>query len=152
MWLRRESKFYMCLRKRNRDGSMTAFYDPQFPHDATTFEHFDSTRSFIRTVPSRQVNKYIVEDTKPSKYSQVKVGSQVFVETSVNTAVLGTVITIDTTGTGDQSQYKFVVRLSSDSSYLEFDKRNVWLLPKKSVIHGKDFFCLYILDCFIGSV
>jgi hypothetical protein len=76
---------------------------------------------------------YIAEDVKSLEYSKIHVGKRVFVEESVNTAVLGTVIL----RTVDKFQHKLTVRLDSDGSDIVPEYENVHVLPYQLDRHGE---------------
>ena len=137
VWIRKSSKFYKVLKKQNRDGTITAFYNSRFPSsDSDALQHFDSSRSrrqsFIDKISPNRVN-YIAEDVKSLEYSKIHVGKRVFVEESVNTAVLGTVIL----RTVDKFQHKLTVRLDSDGSDIVPENENVHVLPYQLDRHGE---------------
>jgi hypothetical protein len=141
-WIRKSSRFYKSLTKRNRDGSITAFYTPHFSsNDRKITNYLDLPQyspSFIETIinPDGRVN-YIVEDISLSEYSNISVGNRVFVEESVNTAALGVVIAKDTVSTKNELHFRLSVRLDSNSSDIVVENQNVWLLPYQLEQRGK---------------
>ena len=140
-WIRKSSRFYKSLTKRNRDNVITAFYTPQFPlsvaKNLRILNSFHFSPSFIETINSGSVN-YIVEDIPPSEYSKISLGDRIFVEESVtDIAVLGTVIAKETIATSNDLRYKLTARLDSNSSDIVFEDKNVWLLPSQLGQPGK---------------
>ncbi len=136
-WIRKSSRFYKSLIKRNCDGSITAFYTPPFStSDGEILDLPQQAPSFIESLNPDNVN-YIVEDMSSTEYSNISVGSRVFVEENVNIAVLGIVIAKETFRTEHELQYKLTVRLDFNGSDVVLDNTNVWLLPYQLEQHGK---------------
>ena len=137
-WIRKSSRFYKSLTKRNRDGSITAFYTPQFSsNDRKITNDLDLPQyspSFIKTIKPGRVN-YIVEESSSSEYSNISVGNRVFVQEGVNIAALGIVIAKEIAK--DNYDYKLTVRLDSNNSEIVLENQNVWLLPYQLDQHGK---------------
>ena len=131
-WIRKSSRFYKSLTKRNGGNIIIAFYTPQFPlsEDKTSL-------SFIETVNSDSVN-YIVEDIYQSGYSKIKLGDRVFVEESVaDIAVIATVIAKETINASNGIRYKLTARLDFNGSDIVLEDKNVWLLPSQLGHRGK---------------
>ena len=131
-WIRKSSRFYKSLTKRNGGNIIIAFYTPQFPlsEDKTSL-------SFIETVNSDSVN-YIVEDIYQSGYSKIKLGDRVFVEESVaDIAVIATVIAKETINASNGIRYKLTARLDFNGSDIVLEDKNVWLLPSQLGHPGK---------------
>ena len=125
-WIRRSSRFYKSLTKRNLDGSITAFYTPPFlSSDREILDSPQQTPSFIENINPDNVN-YIVEDISSAEYSNISVGSRVFVKENVNIAVLGIVIAKETFRTEHELQYKLTVRLDFNGSDVVLHNTNVW--------------------------
>ena len=124
------------MTKRNSDGSITAFYTPPFlSSDREILDSPQQTRSFIENINPDNVS-YIVEDISSTEYSNISVGSRVFVEESRNIAVLGIIIAKETFRTEHELQYKLTVRLDFNGSDVVLDNTNVWLLPNQLEQHG----------------
>ncbi len=122
---------YKALRKRNRDGTITALYNSRFPSsDTDTSGKFDVPK-FVEIVSPSRVN-YVVEDINPVDYSEIDVGNRIFVEESANTAVLGIVIS-----NGNKSRNKLTVRLDSNSSDIVVENQKIYLLPYQLDRHGE---------------
>ncbi len=123
------------MTKRNSDGSITAFYTPPFlSSDGEILDSPQQTPSFIESMNPDNVN-YVVEDISSTEYSNISVWSRVFVEESVNTAVLGIVIARETFRTEHELQYKLIVRLDFNGSDVVLHNTNVW--PYQLEQHGK---------------
>jgi hypothetical protein len=130
IWIRKASKMYNVLKIQNRDGTITAFYSPRFPPSGTG--KID-TPSFLEVVSPSLVN-YVVQDITPSNYSETAVGDRVFVEESINTAVLGIVIA---THDGNKSHYSLIVRLNTNNSDIVVGDHKFYHLPYQLNRHGE---------------
>ncbi len=131
------------MTKRNSDGSITAFYTPPFPSsDGEILDSPQQTPSFIESINPDKVN-YIVEDISSTEYSNIGVGSRVFVEESGNIAVRGIVLAKEAFRTEHELQYKLTVRLDFNGSDVVLHNTNVWpyqLKPFGKYIKIETFF------------
>ena len=131
-WIRKSSRFYKSLTKRNGGNIIIAFYTPQFP-----LSEDKTSPSFIETINSASVN-YIVEDIYQSGYSKIKLGDRIFVEESVaDIAVIATVIAKETINTSNGIRYKLTARLDFNGSDIVLEDKNAWLLPSQLGHPGK---------------
>lgn len=131
--MRKSSKLFKTSKKQNRDGSITAFYNSRI--SASGSLNTPITPSFIDVISPDRVN-YIVSDVKSVKYSEISVGTRVFVDSSPDAATLGTVIIKDE----NPSEYKLTVRLDSDGSDIAVVNEKVYLLPYQLDKHGRLYF------------
>ena len=134
IWIRRSSKFYKALKKPNRDGTFTFFYNSRFPPSGSDCASFHCTQSFIGELSHKSVYdlNYIVEVLNSTEYSMTAVGKRVIVEEGENIAALGTVI-LKTAG-------KVTVRLDSNGSDIIAGNKKVYLLPFQLDRHGEWIF------------
>ena len=131
-WIKKSSRFFRSLTKRDSNGGITAFYSPPFPSS----RFFSQSLSFIERINPKSVND-IVQDITSSKYSSVNIGSRVFVEESEDVAVAGIVIAKESVHIYGELQYKLTVRLVSNNSDIVIKDAKVWLLPYQLDKHGK---------------
>ena len=131
-WIRKSSRFYKSLTKRNGGNAIIAFYAPQFPLSEDKI-----SSSFIETINSDSVN-YIVEGIYQSGYSKLNLGHRIFVEESVaDIAVIATVIAKETITASNGIRYKLTARLDFNGSDIVLEDKNVWLLPSQLGHPGK---------------
>ena len=130
-WIKKSSRFFRSLTKRDINGGTTAFYSPPFLSSDLT----PQPQSFIKRINPKSVN-YIVEDIPLSKYLSVNLGSRVLVEESDDVAVSGIVIAKESVRIHEEQQYKLTVRLVSDGSDIVIEDTKVWLLPYQLDKHG----------------
>ena len=135
--MRKSSKLFKTSKKQNRDGSITAFYNSRISafDSLHNLDFSPNTPSFIDVISPDRVN-YIVSDVKSVKYSEISVGTRVFVDSSPDAATLGTVIIKDE----NPSEYKLTVRLDSDGSDIAVVNEKVYLLPYQLDKHGRLYF------------
>ena len=142
-WIRKSSTFYKSLTKRNSDGSITAFYSPQFsPSDKEILDDFESpqySHSFIETLNPDQA-KHIVYDISPADYSNIGIGNRILVEESANTAALGVVIGKENVSIYTELYYKVTVRLDFNNTDVVLGGQSVWQLPHQVDENGKHIF------------
>jgi hypothetical protein len=142
-WIRKSSTFYKSLTKRNSDGSITAFYSPQFsPSDKEILDDFESPQyspSFIETLNPDQA-KRIVYDISPADYSNIGIGNRILVEESANTAALGVVIGKENVSIYTELYYKVTVRLDFNNTDVVLGGQSVWQLPHHLDENGKHIF------------
>ena len=132
---------YKVLQTQNTDGTITAFYNSRFlPSDTDTSGKID-TPGFLEIVSPDRVN-YVVEDITPSNYSEIGVGDRVFVEESINTAVLGIVIL----NNGNKFYHSLTVRLNANNSDIVVRNKKVYLFPYQFNRHGEYNYFTFTLN------
>ena len=116
------------------DGNITAFYGPTYfktiDLDSSAF-----LPSFIETIAIDDV--YFIEDISLSEYWNIDVGNIVLVEESVDISAQGKVVSKDPVNTSNVFNYRLIVRFDSNSTDIELDGQNIWLLPYQGEKDGK---------------
>ncbi|XP_028397236.1 MAM and LDL-receptor class A domain-containing protein 1-like [Dendronephthya gigantea] len=138
-WIRKSSTFYKWLKKRNSDGSITAFYDRPNIHRALT------AQSFLKKFILYSIN-HVVNDIPPSEYTNISLGSRILIKDHHElTAVAGIVIAKETVG--DNSRYLLTARLDINGTDVVVEEERALLLPYQLDRIGSAWLSLPVYRC-----